>query len=497
MYYIAIPSHNRSDIIKKRTISFLERHNIDKSKVFIFVEEKEMHEYNEALPNYRICKGSKGIAAQRIAISNYFDEDDYVVSMDDDLQEIYKNKTPIEDLDLFIVSTFEKMINKNLTLAGVYPTNNSYFFKDEDTTDLRFCIGQFKMFINKRHVEEREYNLLEDYENTVKHYNFSGGVLRLNNIGLKCNYNSLKGGLKEYRNDKKKIEEVNKFKEQYPNYCRIKKSGKDILLNRRVKNEIISTLWIGEKLNELSEISMLSWLQNGYNIDLYIDKSKEFVIPDSISNKYTDRVNLLDYKEITMPSNLPSNNILPFSDLWRYRMLFLKGGTWCDADMFLLKRLPNDEIIISSEHTQQLGAYKSKLPYVANIGVLRFKKDDLLLGKVISKIEKRLAKKKIPKFCDNMRIFRDVLKKHNDKEHKYPIADVFNYCPTDWFQVKETYYNETYKTKWGVKPYLNDKILKGSIACHLWMNFTYNKHNIDFSKVHPNSLYSTLRKRVY
>ena len=169
------------------------------------------------------------------------------------------------------------MINKNLSLAGIYPTNNPYFFKEDDTKDLRFCIGQLKMFINKRHVEEREYNLLEDYENTIKHYNYSGGVLRLNNIGLKCNYNSLKGGLKEYRNDERKIEEVNKFKEQYPTYCSIKKSGKDILLNRRVKNEVIYQLYgIGEHLNQLSEISMLSWLQNGYNIDLYIDKSKDF-----------------------------------------------------------------------------------------------------------------------------------------------------------------------------------------------------------------------------
>ena len=498
MYYIAIPSHGRSDVIKKRTIAFLERHNIDKSKVFIFVEEEEMHDYNEKLPCYHICKGAKGIAAQRMAISKYFDEEDFIVSMDDDLEEIYRNKTPIPDLDLFIVSTFAKMINKNLSLAGVYPTNNPFYFKDEDTKDLRFCIGQLKMFINKRHVEEREYNLLEDYENTIKHYNYSGGVLRLNNIGLKCNYNSLKGGLKEYRNDERKKEEVIKFKAQYPTYCSIKKSGKDILLNRRVKNEVISTLWIGETLNELGEMSMLSWLQNGYNIDLYIDKSKDFVIPGSISLNFRDRINLLDYKEIAMPHQIDTDNILPFSDLWRYRMLFFKGGTWLDADMFLLRRLPNDETIISSEHTQQKGTYKSKLPYVPNIGVLRMKKEDPLLAKVVFRIERNLTRKKIPKFCDNMRIFRDVLKKHNAvADIKYPISAVYDYCPTDWWNVKETYYEETYRNKWGVEPYSNRDIIECSTGVHLWNNFTYNKHQIDFTKADPFSLYSILRRRVY
>ena len=498
MYYIAIPSHGRSDVIKKRTIAFLERHKIDKTKVFIFVEEEEMHDYNEALPCYHICKGAKGIAAQRMAISNYFDENDFIVSMDDDLEEIYRDKTPIEDLDLFIVSTLNKMINKNLTLAGIYPTNNPYFFKEEDTKDLRFCIGQLKIFINKRHIEEREYNLLEDYENTIKHYNYSGGVLRLNNIGLKCNYMSLKGGLKEYRNDERKIAEVIKFKNQYPTYCSIKKSGKDILLNRRVMNEVISTLWIGEHLNELSEMSMLSWLQNGYNIDLYIDKSKEFVIPGSISTNYRDRINLLDYKEISMPPNIDVSNILPFSDLWRYRMLFFKGGTWLDADMFLLRRLPNDETIISSEHTQQRGLYTSAKPYVANIGVLRMKKEDPLLAKVVYKIEKRLSKNKVPKFCDNMKTFRNVLKKHNEEATiKYPISAVYDFCPTDWWNVKEMYYNETYKNKWGVEPYTNQDILEGSTGVHLWNNFTYNKHHIDFRKSDMDSLYSILRRRVY
>jgi len=498
MYYIAIPSHGRSDVIKKKTIAFLERHKIDKSKVFIFVEEEEMHDYNEALPCYHICLGAKGIAAQRMAISKYFDEEDFIVSMDDDLEEIYRNKTPIPDLDLFIVSTFAKMINKNLSLAGVYPTNNPFYFKDDDTKDLRFCIGQLKMFINKRHVEEREYNLLEDYENTIKHYNYSGGVLRLNNIGLKCNYNTLKGGLKEYRNDERKKEEVIKFKAQYPTYCSIKKSGKDILLNRRVKNEVISTLWIGETLNELGEMSMLSWLQNGYNIDLYIDKSREFVIPGCISLNFRHRINLLDYKEIPMPPTLDTDNILPFSDLWRYRMLFFKGGTWLDTDMFLLRRLPNDETIISSEHTQQKGTYKSKLPYVANIGVLRMKKEDPLLAKVVYRIEKRLAKHKIPKFCDNMKLFRDVLKKHNEvADTKYPISAVYDFCPTDWWNVKETYYEETYRNKWGVEPYSNQDIIECSTGVHLWNNFTYNKHQIDFTKADAFSLYSILRRRVY
>ena len=103
----------------------------------------------------------------------------------------------------------------------------------------------------------------------------------------------------------------------------------------------------------------------------------------------------------------------------------------------------------------------------------------------------------MPKFCDNMRVFRDIVKKHNEEATiKYPISAVYDFCPTDWWNVKETYYGETYRNKWGVEPYSNRDILEGSTGVHLWNNFTYNKHKIDFSKVHKHSLYSILRRRV-
>lgn len=487
MYYIAIPSHKRADILKQRTLAFLEKHHIPKSSIFIFVEMSELEEYINKIVGYNIVCGEKGIAGQRMAISKYFEENDKIVSMDDDLKEIYKNKYPIENFNELILETFDILNESDLTLAGVYPTNNYFFFKDQYTTDLRFCIGQLKIFINKRHIEEREYNLLEDYENTVKHYNYSGGVLRLNNIGLKANYNSLKGGLKEYRNDERKQTEINNFTNQYPNYCRIKNTGKDIMLNKKVINDVVSTLWIGRELNELSEMCLMSWIRQGYNINLYIDKSKPFN-PGALP---IERINLLDAFEIYSNIQL---DILPFSDLWRYKLLYHHGGTWLDADMFLLKRLPHDKIIISSEHTLQSGAFKSKQTSVPNIGVLRFSQGDLLLGKIIHFIERRINKGRLPRFVDNMKVFRKLL--NESKATLYPIARVLDYCPLDWWNCKEFYYDVSYKQKWDVEPYPNTYILKKSIGVHCWNNFTYNKHEIDFSKAHPDSLYSILKRRI-
>ena len=55
-YSIAIASHKRSDIIKDKVLNLLLNHSISKEQIFIFVEEKEIEEYKNKLPEYNIIK---------------------------------------------------------------------------------------------------------------------------------------------------------------------------------------------------------------------------------------------------------------------------------------------------------------------------------------------------------------------------------------------------------------------------------------------------------
>ncbi|GAF88893.1 unnamed protein product, partial [marine sediment metagenome] len=258
-------------VIRSKVLKFLEGHSINKKLIYIFVAEEEYYNYKDELPDYTIVKGALGIGKNRESISNYFDNNQFIVSLDDDVTDLIESGKSMIDLNSFINQTFHLLEENNLTLAGVYPSRNPFFAKDTITTDLRFIIGQFKCFINKKHLEKRNYELLEDYENTLRHYFHSGGVLRYNYILIKADYNKLSGGLKEYRTLEKKINEVNKFRLQYPNYCKIKKSGSDISLIKNPVRDIIKSLWIGKFLNELTELCIESWFKLDYQVILYID----------------------------------------------------------------------------------------------------------------------------------------------------------------------------------------------------------------------------------
>ena len=105
-YVIAIPSYNRSDVISNKTLKMLYEGNIIKNKIYIFVaNQREFILYKEnVLPELynKIIIGKKGITNQRNFIANYFPEGQYVVSLDDDIEEfeILKGEKLVKFKDL-------------------------------------------------------------------------------------------------------------------------------------------------------------------------------------------------------------------------------------------------------------------------------------------------------------------------------------------------------------------------------------------------------------
>ena len=250
---------------------------------------------------------------------------------------------------------------------------------------------------------------------------------------------------------------------------------------------MLFSLWLGDT-NPICRACFLSWINQGYKPLIYVDFNNldDFFI----TNK--DKFILEDYKKIM---DIPVENIYHFTDLFRYKRLYSMGGCWVDADMYLLKRIPKDKIIISSERTQQSGAYKNQLKEIANIGVLKFPRKDPFLKFIIDKIEKSKSKSK--KNQKNMFHFQDAIHKNLDfEEYKKYIAPARYYCPVNYCNVKELYYGNEFKSKYSKDITSKDDILCKSYSIHLWENLSLHKYKIDFSKVSNTSLWSTITNHL-
>lgn len=256
-YVIAIPSYKRSSMLKDKTLTMLQKHNIGEQKIYVFVSDKdEANEYKQVIPKsmyHKIIIGELGLKNQRNFITKYFPNNTNIVQMDDDITDIKqidfsnsklskKTKKPnkyyetksIEHLNQFIKHSFIQCRSKKLYLWGVFPVNNPYFMNLKTTTDLRFIVGPFFGIINRKYKDGKDLlstiNEKEDVERSIKYYIKDGGVMRFNYISIETKYYRNPGGMQsEFKNRKEEaLKSATYLNNLYPQYTTLylkKKSG--------------------------------------------------------------------------------------------------------------------------------------------------------------------------------------------------------------------------------------------------------------------------------
>jgi len=232
-YIVAIPTYNRADVLVEKTLQTLKDGRVSANKIHVFVaNEDEREKYAAVIPKElysTIIVGVLGIAQQRRYISQYFPVGKNIVSLDDDVEGLYRRKSEkvlqkIRNLDDFFREAFRRLKRENLYLWGIYPVCNPFFMKPNVTTNLKFIIGTVHGYINRKDADvELSGNIAEkeDYEQSIRFFNKDGGVLRFNDVSVKTKFHA-PGGLGRTQERMKTNEEAAKYLQRtYPDLVRI------------------------------------------------------------------------------------------------------------------------------------------------------------------------------------------------------------------------------------------------------------------------------------
>jgi len=188
-------------------------------------------------------------------------------------------------------------------------------------------------------------------------------------------------------------------------------------------------------------------------------------------------------------------SFLPFSDLFRYKMLYEKGGYWVDLDMIALKPLKfKQPYIFSSERTIQKGPYRNRTKTeISNIGILKAPIKSDFYKELFEKCMEQ-CKSGVKENIQFMRTMREFLEKYNYEKYVKP-AKMF--CPLDWWHTKDAFYPPCCKKKYDVDGYTIESVLQNSYTVHMWRSIMFKRHKIDlndtFSK---DSLWEKLKIKV-
>lgn len=243
-YKIAIPSHRRSKLLLEKTLKVLR--NINKELIYIFVsDEEDVKEYKELLPGYRIIYETQlnDLKEKHNFMIDYFDEDEWIVFFEDDIDNIIKKKGSkteefTGDLESLFKIGFNECLKEKTKLWGVEPTGNGFYMKNQYQKSYKLVVAyMFGMIIDKRLKITSAWK--HDYERTILHSIYFGGAVRFDMFGAKTNSFKNKGGLQsELKGEEranKEIEGVKFLVKKYPGYIDYKiRANKDFDTCRQI-----------------------------------------------------------------------------------------------------------------------------------------------------------------------------------------------------------------------------------------------------------------------
>tara|TARA_B100000767_G_scaffold233443_1_gene225804 strand:+ start:3495 stop:4250 length:756 start_codon:yes stop_codon:yes gene_type:complete len=239
-----IPSFQRSEILQAKTLKYLDVMGVDRSDVYVFIREDDT-DYQ----GYANIQGInllpidiKGIGMTHNYITEHFEADEFIVEIDDDLENIVdQTRKPIEDFLGLCDLMKSKMEEVGASYGGTYAVANPLFMSkcEEFTTDLRYCLGCLRFRFIRKDIKVKT-NYAEDMENCILHFIRDKKILKNNWIAPRTK-NYADGGC---NGDGRAFESEQKDKkylaDKYPLYCRYfeRKNGKPDCRVREYKDSI-------------------------------------------------------------------------------------------------------------------------------------------------------------------------------------------------------------------------------------------------------------------
>jgi hypothetical protein len=239
-WVVVIPSYNRVETLKSKTLRVLQEYKISPSKIYIFVADDEQKKlYQEALGDSvgHIIKGIKGLPEVRNFIFDYFPKGTPIVSFDDDVRGFIeydprakRHERKLRDLAGMFDRGFEECKKNSARFWGVYPSANGFFMKPTVSTELRFIIGSFWGCLNPKGDVRIEIGNgeKEDYQRTIQFWELDGAVVRLNFVAVQTATYATPGGLQEGNRLAREKKTVKAMLKKWPQYIKMnpnRKSG--------------------------------------------------------------------------------------------------------------------------------------------------------------------------------------------------------------------------------------------------------------------------------
>jgi len=248
-----------------------------------------------------------------------------------------------------------------------------------------------------------------------------------------------------------------------------------------MNSEIIQSLWIGPRLSNMEHLCIKSFLDFGHEYHLYT-YGKVLNIPEGCIVK--DGNEILPETEIY---RYKSGSVSAFSNLFRFTMLYKKGGYWVDTDLVCTKKFDfKEDYVFTSEPSED---YKLQ---IINAGIIKCPKGSkpAFEGMLIQREHKKKILSGNITWSSGPKTVQEVVFRNNLEKYVLPWIGI---CTCSWADTKSLLYpNLNYNEK-VIKRF--EDIPENMYGIHLWNEvWRCNNFNKD-GKYDSNCLYERLKEK--
>jgi len=240
---------------------------------------------------------------------------------------------------------------------------------------------------------------------------------------------------------------------------------------------IIQSLWIGGSLSTVERLSIMSFLKNDCEFHLYIYDEVEN-IPEGVIIK--DASDILSRDKIFKYTC--NGSYAGFSNLFRYKLLYDKGGYWSDVDIICLRPiLIEEDNVFCAQGVRGVRSFARRyffnIPNVNNCFIKTPAGSSIM--KYCFDESSKVNTKKLKQTVTGPLLLSKAVKKFNMTES---ILSVRKICPINYWVIERVF-----NTKEDMSA------LENSIGLHLFSSvLNQKKINVD-DKFPEESIYETLK----
>ena len=243
----------------------------------------------------------------------------------------------------------------------------------------------------------------------------------------------------------------------------------------------IQSLWIGGSLSKMEQLSIQSFLDHGHEYHLYVYGPVQHVPTGAIikdGNDILPKTDIFTYK---------NGSYSAFSNLFRFTMLYKKGGYWADTDLICVKKLDIDTpyVFVSEPNN----TYNKNIPTSC---LIKMPKNSSIAKKAmdIQLEHKQLILSGKIAWGSGPTTVRQIIKEFN--LHRY-MLHWHGACSCNWNDFLSIVNSKYYRRPEVIQSLSN--IPSDMYAIHLW-NEVWRRNGLHKNNDYdPNSLYEQLKQK--